>query len=149
VCVCVRLAEDMDRRVICTMTLTAAAAAEFKAAIDDMYYFQLVIGTLAPLGHFPRTRARASASTNTRLSLCMSADDLPLGGFVGATETQDGNKRAYYLYNTFDFAIEYNDDNVRSQLRRSPHTHRHTHTKMVAVLRLLRDGRRGRLCGPI
>jgi len=41
-------------------------------------------------------------------------DDLPLGNFVGASESAGGSKRNYYLYNIFDFSIEYNDNNVRS-----------------------------------
>jgi len=35
----------MDRRVICAMVMTPEAAATFKEAIDNMYYFQLLIGT--------------------------------------------------------------------------------------------------------
>ena len=45
------------------------------------------------------------------------SDDLPLGNFVGVSEGGSegtNDKRVYYLYNTFDFAIEFNEDNVRS-----------------------------------
>ena len=41
-------AENMERRVICSQVLTPEAVAAFKEAIDNMYYFQLLIGASCP-----------------------------------------------------------------------------------------------------
>jgi hypothetical protein len=75
---------EKDSEVVCKKTLTKKEVAQFRAAVDKDYYFQ------------------------------MYYDDLPIWGFIGKVdkENKDPSEYRYYLYKHIHFIIYYKKDRV-------------------------------------
>lgn len=75
---------DKDSEVVCKKKLSKKEVAQFRAAVDKDYYFQMYF------------------------------DDLPIWGFIGKVdkEGKDPSEFRYYLYKHIHFLVYYNKDRV-------------------------------------